>query len=377
MHEDDHFEVDITFDDRIEQRVIDLDMESLGFDKENIITIPLPNASDSRRVAAHLDEIPQVKSYSSSTGSPINGTHWGAMVSLTDGNAADRVLPTLILGDDRFCTVYDLKLVAGRYPNAADTNAVAATVAKEQQVMRVLANERLVKDLGFTSNEGAIGKRFWISMGGENAEIIGIVADFNNKSLHSPINPTIIAQLPRVYEQVNIRIEANSDIPATLASIEKAWKNVFPEKVFDYKFLDEAIDGFYKAETRLYTLFQIFAGLAMCISCLGLWGLATLAAQQRTKEIGIRKVLGASSRKIVFLLSKDFIAIVALAFMVAVPVVHYWIGLWLQGFAYRVDIGWEVFAFAGLATVMIALLTTCIQTLKAALANPVDALRNE
>src|SRR5690606_9906407 len=154
-------------------------------------------------------------------------------------------------------------------------------------------------------NDDAIGKHFWISMGGEDAEIIGVVADFNNKSLHSPLNATIITQLPVVYEQAGICIEGNSDMRAAIASIENAWKKIYPHEVFEVRFLEESIDNFYQAEARLYTLFKVFAGLAMCISCLGLWGLATLAAQHRTKEIGIRKVLGASVNRIVLLLSKD------------------------------------------------------------------------
>lgn len=361
----------------IAQQIGFLRSKSLGFNKDNIITVPVPDVSASQVFAAALNEIPQVKDYSFSTGSPINGTHWGAMISLTDGNDPDRVLPTLILGDDRFCTVYGLKLIAGRLPIAADTNYVSSSLQKENQIMKVLVNERLIKDLGFKSNEDAIGKRFWISMGGEDAEIIGVVTDFNNKSLHSPLNATIITQLPEVYQQAGIRIEANSDIPATIASIERTWKHIYPNEVFEYKFLDESIDNFYKAETRLYTLFKIFAALAMCISCLGLWGLATLAAQHRTKEIGIRKVLGASVDKIVLLLSKEFLSMVIIALAVAVPFVYYLINNWLQKFAYRIEIGWEIFAIAGAGSIAIAMITTSIQTLKAALANPVDSLRSE
>lgn len=361
----------------IAQQISFLHGKSLGFNKDNIISVPIPDVSASKILAAALDEIPQLKDYSFSTGSPINGTHWGAMISLTDGNDPDRVLPTLILGDSRFCSVYDLKLVAGRFPIAADTNYVSHSVLKDNQIMKVLVNEKLIKDLGFESNEDAIGKHFWISMGGEDAEIIGVVADFNNKSLRSPLNATIIAQLPEVYELAGIHLQANSDIPAAIASIETAWKKVYPHQVFEVKFLDESIDNFYKAETRLYTVFKLFAVLAMCISCLGLWGLAALAAQHRTKEIGIRKVLGASVNRIVLLLSKDFVAMVVIALVVAVPLVYYLINNWLQNFAYRIEIGWKIFAIAGTVSIGIALMTVSIQTLKAAFANPVDSLRSE
>jgi putative ABC transport system permease protein len=214
-------------------------------------------------------------------------------------------------------------------------------------------------------------------MGSEDAEIIGVVANFNTNSLHSPINATIITQLRAAYKQTGISIEANSDIVATITSIEEAWRKIYPDEVFDFHFLDQSIDNFYKAEARLYTLFKIFAGLAMCISCLGLWALATLAAQHRTKEIGIRKVLGASVNRIVLLLSKDFVSMVVIALVVAVPLVYYFINNWLQNFAYRVEIGWKIFAIAGTASIGIALVTVSIQTLKAALANPVDSLRSE
>lgn len=361
----------------IAQQISFLRGKSLGFHKENIISVPVPDVSASKVFAAALDEIPQVKDYSFSTGSPINGTHWGAMVSLTDGNDPNRVLPTLILGDERFCTLYGLKLLAGRFPIPPDTNHVSRSLQKENQVMKVLVNEKLIKELGFESNEDAIGKHFWISMGGEDAEIIGIVADFNNKSLHSPLNATIITQLPAAYEQAGIRIEANSDIRAAIARIETAWKKVYPQDVFEVRFLEESIDNFYKAEARLYTLFKVFAALAMCISCLGLWGLTTLAAQHRTKEIGIRKVLGASVNRIVMLLSKDFLSMVVVALAIAVPLVYYLVSSWLQNFAYRVEIGWAVFAIAGTVSIGIALITVSIQTLKAALANPVDSLRSE
>lgn len=361
----------------IAQQIGFLRAKGLGFNKENIVTVPIEDVSATGVFAAALNEIAQVKDYSFSTGSPINGNHWGALITLTDANDPHRVLPTVILGDERFCSLYGLKLVAGRLPIAHDTTSVSRSIRKEDQVMRVVVNERLVKDLGFKSNEDAIAKHFWISMGGEDAEVIGVVADFNNKSLHNPLNAVVITQLPGVYQQAGIRIEANSDIPATIAAIEGAWKKAYPDEVFELHFLDESIDNFYRAEARLYTLFKIFAALAMCISCLGLWGLASLAAKSRTKEIGVRKVLGASVNALVVLLSKDFLSMVAIALVVAVPLVYYFINDWLQSFAYRIEIGWEMFAVGGFVSVAIASLTLCVQTLKAALANPMDSLRSE
>lgn len=351
--------------------------KELGFNKDNIVTIPIGSVSKTGALAASLRQIPQVEDFSFSTGSPINGTHWGGMASLTDGNDPDRVLYTLILADERFSGLYHVKLLAGQLPEAAGVGRTSDDKKDKDTTMRVLVNEKFVKELGLKSTEDAVGKHFWISMGSEDAEIIGVVADFNTSSLRNPVTTTAIMQLHKVYEQVGIRIARNADIPLTIASIQAAWKKIYPEQVFEFHFLDQSIDNFYKAEARLYTLFKVFAGLAMCISCLGLWGLAAFTAQNRTKEIGIRKVLGASVNKIVMLLSKDFIAMVMIAIAVAAPLVYYFVKNWLETFAYRIDIGWEVFLIGGVVAIAIALLTVSVHTLKAAFANPVDSLRSE
>jgi ABC-type antimicrobial peptide transport system permease subunit len=181
----------------------------------------------------------------------------------------------------------------------------------------------------------------------------------------------------REYEQAGIKIEANSDVPQTIAGIEEAWKKAYPEGIFTYKFLDEQIDAYYKAEERLFTLFKIFSGLAMFISCLGLWGLATFSAQARTKEIGIRKVLGASVNKIVMLLSKDFLLLVLISLLIATPVAWYGMNQWLQNYAFRTEITWWIFAFSGLIAITIAIVTVSFQAIKAAISNPVESLRSE
>ena len=361
----------------IAQQVSFLRNKNLGFDKDNIINVGIGNVAMTSAFATALNQIPQVKHFSFETGSPTDGEHWGAMISLTDRNDPGRVLPSLILADDQFCTLYDLKLLAGRLPLASDTNYISRSVPKAEQIMKVVVNEKLIKELGFKSTDASLGKHFWISMGSEDAEIIGVVSDFNTNSLHNPMTATIIMQLPEVYKEVGISLEANSDIPLAIASIERAWKTIYTGEVFEVKFLDRSIDSFYKAETRLYTLFKIFSALAMCISCLGLWGLAAFTVQHRTKEIGIRKVLGASVKAIAMLLSKDFISMVAIALALATPLVYYFITKWLQNFAYRIDVGWEVFVIAGIVSIAIALITVSAHTLKAALGNPLDSLRNE
>lgn len=359
------------------QQVKYLRNKNLGFDKDNIINVPIRGAEKAPGFAIELDQMPQVKDVSFATGTPSNEGHWGTMMSLTDGNDLDRQQVTLILGDDHFCKMYGLHLRAGRLLEASDTNAVARSLPREKQIAKVVVNEKLVQAMGWPSNEAAIGQRFWFGMDSGNAEVVGVVADFNTSSLHEAIKPTLIAQSPNVYGQAGIKIQAGSDIPQTVAAIETAWKKIYPEGIFEFKFLDDQIDSFYKAETRLYNLFKVFAAMAMLISCLGLWGLATFSAQQRTKEIGIRKVLGASVNTIIVLLSRDFLLMVAMALAVATPLTFYFMRDWLQNFAYRIDIGWQVFMLAGLASILIALVTVGIQALRAAIANPIHSLKNE
>jgi putative ABC transport system permease protein len=356
----------------IAQQISFIRGKDLGFNKENVITVPIGDGSRTPAFAAALNQIPQVKQFSFAA-----IAYWGGMASLTDGNDPDRVLTTTILADDQFGPAYELRLLAGRFPIPSDTNYVSPLASGTDQVMKVLVNEKLIKDLRFESNEVAIGKHFWCSIGNHDAEIIGVVSDFNTHSLYNLVTPTLIVQLPTFYKEASIRLEANSDIPQAIASIQMAWKKIYPDQVFEAQFLDQSIDDSYKGETRLYTLFKIFAALAMCISCVGLWGLATLAAQQRTKEIGIRKVLGASVNAIAMLLSKDFLSMVVIAIAVAAPLAYYFMESWLQTFAYRVDIGLAVFVFAGMVSIVIALLIVSVQTLKAAFANPVDSLRSE
>jgi ABC-type antimicrobial peptide transport system permease subunit len=214
-------------------------------------------------------------------------------------------------------------------------------------------------------------------MNGWNAEIVGVVADFNIGSLHEAIKPTLITQFLPYCDKVGIKIKAGTDIQAVISKINEGYKKAYPSGIFEFNFLDQQLDALYRSEVRLYSLFKVFSALAMLISCLGLWGLITYAAQQRVKEIGVRKVLGASVPDIVSLLTKDFILLVLIAIVIAVPLA--WLGIhkWLQDFAYRIHIGWAAFIIAAGAAILIALITVSFQAIKAAIANPAKSLRTE
>ena len=351
--------------------------KNLGFDKENIIITGVPDRLKKEVFAADLKKLSPVKDLSFSTSVPGSGEHWGTLMSLTDRDDPNKQPVTTIYADHHYPTMYGLQLKAGRLIEPSDTNAVSESIPEGQRFPKVLVNEKLVTALGFESNKASLGKRFWIGMDGWIAEITGVVADFNVSSLHEEIKPTLITQFTPVYNRVNIKINAGSNIPETIAAIEAAWKKLSPTGIFEFSFLDEQLDAMYKSEARLYTLFKIFSGLAMFISCLGLWGLATFAAQKRIKEIGIRKVLGASVANITAMLSKDFLKLVFISVLIASPLAYYGMHKWLQDFAYRINISWWVFALAGLVAVFIALFTVSFQAIKAAISNPVKSLRTE
>nr|HMQ64550.1 ABC transporter permease [Flavilitoribacter sp.] len=219
--------------------------------------------------------------------------------------------------------------------------------------------------------------RFYTGYNNYRVEIVGVVKDFNIASLHSAIKPLMMSPFPEYETEAGIKLKPGDDLPAALASVQTAWEKIFPDRIYESRFLERTIEHYYESESRLYGLFKIFAGLAILISCLGLWGLATFAAVQRTKEVGIRKVFGASTGGLVALLSKDFLILVAIALLVAAPIAWYGMHEWLQNFSYRIDIHWSIFAIAALSVLAIAFLTVSFQSVRSALANPIKSLRNE
>lgn len=272
--------------------------------------------------------------------------------------------------DDSFLQTLGIQAVAGRlfspqFP--ADTNN------------RIVLNRKGVQELGFPSAEAAIGNRIFFDWQGEQHKftVIGVVQDFHFKDLHMAIEPYGFLLNNSPEQNYLIAHVGSEDMSATLGTIEKTWNSLNPNEPFDYSFLDQDFQKNYQAETRLADIIRYFTIIAILISCLGLFGLATFSAEQRIKEIGIRKVLGASVSGLVALLSIDFLKLVFIAILLASPVAWYLMQEWLQGFAYRVSISWQVFALTSFLAVSIALLTVSFQAVKAATANPVKSLKTE
>ncbi len=266
--------------------------------------------------------------------------------------------------DDQYVPTYKLKLVAGR-------NLQPSGWTRE-----FLVNESFVKSLGLKRPEDIIGKEISIMGGLIKCPVVGVLKDFNDRSLRQSLSPLLIATNSTMYRQASIKL-STTNIASTMQSIQKIWQQTFPNYVYEYRFLDDKIESFYKQEDQLSQLYKIFAAIAIFLSCLGLYGLASFMAVQRIKEVGIRKVLGATTSNIVYLFSKEFIALILIAFAIATPIAWYYMHQWLQDYAYRINISWWLFAAGGLAAIIIALATISFQAIKAAIANPVKSLRTE
>lgn len=272
-------------------------------------------------------------------------------------------VPTVGVDFD-FAKTLGLEIASGR-----DFNTTFSTDSSA-----VLINETLARQLGWVT---PIGKR--LALGTDNPQtltVIGVVKDFHIRSVHQKIEPVLLYITDRRFNHLSVKLAGN-DLPETLQFLAATWARFETRHPFEYKFLDQTFEQYYLSEERLTQTLGVFAVLAIAIACLGLFGLAAYIAEQRTKEIGIRKVLGASLAGIVSLLSKDFVKLVLLANMLAWPIGWYAMNRWLQNFSYRIEIGWGIFALAGGLAVVIALLTVSMQAIKAALANPVEALRYE
>jgi putative ABC transport system permease protein len=270
--------------------------------------------------------------------------------------------------DADYINVYSIKLLAGRNFEATDFNT------DWDNVHNIILNEVALKLLGFSNPKPAIGKT--ILTGTKRWDVIGVIANFHQKSLRYPIEPTLLMPRYDQFSRISVKVDPKN-VAATITAIKAKYNIFFPGNLFDYYFLDEKFNQQYSNDQLFGKVFAIFAGFAIFIACLGLLGLSLFATTQRTKEIGVRKVLGASVSNIVVLLSKDFIKLIIVAFVIASPVAWWIMNNWLQDFAYRINISWWIFFAAGLIAIIIALVTISFQAIKAAIANPVKSLRAE
>ncbi len=315
-----------------------------------------------------LKALPYVKNYTETGNLMGKGYNFsqGGVTRLNPKPGDEDINYRMFMIDENYTDTYDMKILAGR---SFTTNEAV----NGWDTHKVMLNEKALKSLGFNSPEEAVGES--IQWYGRKDEVVGVINDYNHQSLRTPIEPTVF--LPSRNSGFYTLQMDTEDLQNKLTQIETIYKSAFPGNPFEYEFLDEVFAKLYTAEEQLSRIFTMASLLAIFISVLGLFGLVTFIARQKTKEIGIRKVLGASVGSIVGLLSKEFLGLIVIALMIATPLAWYFMDQWLDNFAYHVNIQWWFFALAGLLTVFIALTAVSFQSIKAALANPVDSLRQE
>jgi ABC-type antimicrobial peptide transport system permease subunit len=342
--------------------------KDLGFKKDGILTIETPwnlqNNSKAKILLQKLQAIPEIQQAVLAGATPASS---GVSMQTMKYNNGKKEIETTVetkYADSAYFRLYKMNLVAGRYLLPSDSTT------------EYLINENYARFLGFSNPADAVGKR----LGDKSIPIVGVLHDFYSRSLHEAIKPLLFTAVTPNYSRLHVLLkpDVNGDTWKTaIAKMEAEWKQLYPGEDFNYEFFDDSIAKFYKSEQNTSSLLQWATGLAIFISCLGLLGLVIYTTNQRRKEIGVRKVLGATVVQIVSLLSKDFVKLVLLAFVVAAPLTWWAMNKWLEDFAYRISISWWVFIISGLLMAVIALLTLSVQTIKTALANPVKSLRTE
>ncbi|MDQ6763505.1 MAG: ABC transporter permease, partial [Bacteroidota bacterium] len=338
----------------------------MGFNTKSIINFDTPRdtvAAHNRQLLAAINAVPEVAL--ASTGFFAPADEGVAYTNISYAGRKDLKANVQIRwGDPNYIKVYQIKLLAGRNVEQSDT------------MKEFIINNTYAKLLGFQTPGEALGKQ--LNFNGKNMPIIGVMQDFHEQSTHALIDPVVFAGNNGNTFHILLKPNAGGVVWKNgIAKIQQAYKKIYPEADFDYTFFDEKIAKLYEREQHTASLLQWSTGLTVLISCLGLLGLVIFTTNSRTKEIGVRKVLGASVINIISILSKDFIKLVMFAFVIAAPLAYWAAYNWLENFAYRTNLNWWVFLLAGACMLLIALLTLSIQTIRAAMANPVKSLRTE
>ena len=315
-----------------------------------------------------LRQVPSIREMATSNALPGEGFNWySSSLRRATADPSTGVPGAFAWIDTGFAHVFDLKVIAGRGFEGM------TPLSDSVRPMLVVANETAVANMGFNSPEDAVNQL--VVLGSEDCRIIGVFKDFNWSSAHQKRESALFG-LSTAADKLVMNV-STANLGQTIAAIGKIYKSLFPGNPFEYHFVDEKFDEQYKNDERFGTLFGVFASLAILIACLGLLGLAAFTAQQRTKEIGVRKVLGASVPRLVGLLTREFVVLVLLADLLAWPVAYVIMNQWLAGFAYKIDISMSSFLFAGAVSLVIAFLTVSYQAIRASTTNPVEALRYE
>jgi putative ABC transport system permease protein len=351
----------------------------LGFKKDAIVTIGLGGTGDQHAtLATEISRITGVSQVSISSNSPEARGHNGTVLE-NRGAAYVRIDAGYDFIDTGFMSLYGLPLIAGRNFFPSDSVRLGAVPAKGYRAF--IINEAAAKALGFSRPADAVGHRVSSALGGIIGPVLGVVKDFHANSLRDKIGPFFFTYQSDAGGLLSIKLASanlsGGTVKEILHQMETVFIKLYPKEPFQYRFFDESIARLYESEQKTAKLVNLGMGIAIFISCMGLFGLAAFTANQRTREIGIRKVLGASVPHLVSLLSREFIVLMLLSALIAAPLAAWGIQQWLQDFAYRTTMPWWIYVMGGFAAIVIALLTVGFQTFRAATANPVDSLKSE
>ena len=345
--------------------------QELGFEREAVLVVSIPErespvaaegTSKMRTLREQIQQLAGVESVSLSSTPPSSGSVSGTGFPL-EGEAENLRKDTQVKQvDGNYVPLYGIEMVAGKNIDDYDT------------ARGFLVNEELVRVSGFERPEDLIGKR--IHMGGRILPVVGVVKDFHTVSLHDRIEPTVLMNNLSGYRTMSVKLQ-QGQIKHVVDELKDKWERAYPEHIFDYAFLDDSIQEFYESEQKMSVILTVFTSMVIFIGCLGLFGLATFMANQKTKEIGVRKALGASVQSIIFLFSREYVKLILIGFLLASPAVWFIMNEWLQNFAYKITIGLPVFLIGFAVTLAIALVTVGYKSFKAAIVNPIKSLRYE
>ncbi len=336
----------------------------MGFDTEAIIMVPVgSNDEKLKTVKSQLLNTPGVENVTLCFGAPASDNLWTTSIRFDDHAESETFSISHKGADEDYLSTFDLELLAGRNLTPSDT------------VREFLVNENLLSKLSLTSPEEILGKNITVN-GSWKGPVVGVVKDFHEQSFHADIKPVFITTSGNTYNSIAIKISMGN-ANETPQSIEKVWSSTYPDLIYKYDFLDEQIASFYQTEQQMVTVVYIFASIALIIGALGLYGLVSFMAVQKTKEIGIRKVLGGDVAQILWIFGKEFTVLVAIAFLIAAPVGWYVMSQWLSNYAFKVDISIWMFALELFIVAVVVTVTVGYRSIKAVVANPVESLRSE
>jgi putative ABC transport system permease protein len=339
----------------------------LGFNKDGIVMIPIGSGAKKESIKTlknQFAQIPDVERVSICFTSPSSGSNWNTSFKYDSRIEEETFKISARAADEEYLSTFDLKLIAGRNIYPSDS------------VREFVVNETLARKLNLKSPEELIGKKLSTNGGTVNGTVVGVVKDFHDQSFHEDINAVFITNFSDIYSFYAIKINL-INIKKVLPALESTWSKMHPNEIYEYSFLDEDIASFYETEALMLKLIQVFSLIAIFIGCLGLYGLVSFMAAQKTKEIGIRKTLGATVSHILWIFGKEFFRLIVVAFVIAAPIAWWIMKGWLQDFKYQIQLSLWIFLLSVLFSIVIAACTVGYRSIRAAIANPVKSLRTE